>query len=808
MFRNYLTSAFRNLLKFKLISFINLFGLSVGLACCLLILGFVLHELSYDKYHENASRIYRVERSFINPDTGIPSLQLGSAAPSIGPLLKNDFEVIEELTQVLTPGNTIIKYQDQVFNEQGAYYADENFLDVFDVEVVKGNPAKALNDPFSVMMTEELAEKYFNGEDPMNKILRLENQFNLKVTGIYKSTPANSHMHPEMLISFNTLKDPEVYGEEYLSNNWSNNSFFTYILLPENYDAEMLERQLPQFLDRHLGGNGGSVKPSDWTSLNVRPLTDIHLHSRTDLEIEENGDIKRVYIFSAIAIFILLIACINYMNLSTARSVLRAKEIGVRKVMGAGKRELIIQFLSESVMISWIATFVAFGLAWLFFPWLSRLSGQEVSLEILLQWEILLPLLLLPFLVGLVSGFYPALFLSKFQPVKVLKGFSRVGSGGVLFRKVLVVAQFSISIILIIGTIVVFKQLQYMQEKSLGFDREHVVIIQNNSALNPQYNSFRTALTFNRSIREVGRSSLIPTERLLDAMGSQVKRGDSLAPVKADLKFVTADDHFFSTYNIGVKAGRTFSSDFGRDTTSFVINEAAVGALGFQSAEDAVGNQFQYGDRTGTLVGVVNDFHFESLHQRILPLVFFKPSSENNYGRISVRLAGEDLSSGLAHLEKTWKSFVPEVPFEYNFLSSTYEDLYRAELRQGTVFTIFSCIAIGIACLGLFGLSAFTINQRVKEIGIRKVLGADVSSIVALLSKDFLKLVALAAIIAFPVAWYAMHEWLEDFAYRIDIPLWVFFTAGLVAAAVAFLTISYLAVKAATSNPVNNLRID
>lgn len=807
MIKSYLKSAIRNLMRFKFISFINLFGLTIGLCCCLLISAFVLHELSYDRYHENSSNIYRIERNFLNPETGIPSLELGSAAPAIGPLLENDFKEIQVLSRIVSAGNTTLQYKDKIFNESDTYFADEDFLKIFDINVLRGNPEKALSDPFSVMITEKLAQKYFPGEEALDKTLRLDNQLDVRISAIYKSFPENSHMHPEMLISLTTMEDETINGEGYLSNNWSNNSFFTYILLPQGFNPDDLKAKFPDFFNRHLGMDSG-LKASAWTSLNIRPLTDIHLYSNTDLEAEENGDIKRVYIFSAIALFILLIACINYMNLSTARSVLRAKEIGVRKVVGAGKGELITQFLSESVLVSWIALLFAFLLTWLFFPYLNEISGQEISFNILFSWDVLIPLLLLPFVVGLISGIYPALFLSSFKAAKTLKGTSKIGMGGVGLRKALVIVQFSISIILIIGTVVVLQQLRYMQEKSLGFDKEQIIALVNNPSLASSFEAFKTQLKTNPSIKEIGRSSAIPTDRLLDAMGSMIKHGESLAPTKAHIKFVTTDDHFFSTYGIEVVAGRSFSSNFGRDTTSFIVNEAALGVLGVASPEEAIGKEFQYGNRNGRLVGVVNDFHFESLHQRILPMVFFKPLQEGSYGNISIKLAGGNISEGLQHLEKTWNSFVPEIPFEYNFLDAAYTNLYKSEVRQGTVFTIFSCIAIAIACLGLFGLSAFTISQRVKEIGIRKVLGAETSSIVFLLSKDFLKLVVLAAVIAFPVAWYAMSSWLQNFAYRIDIPLWVFLAAGLVAAAVAFLTIGSQAAKAATSNPIKNLRTE
>ncbi|HYO22147.1 MAG TPA: ABC transporter permease, partial [Flavisolibacter sp.] len=405
MFRNYFKIAFRNLMKYKFISGINLFGLTVGLTCCLLILTYIINELSFDKYHPAANNIYRVERTFLNPETGALSLELGAVAPPFGPLLQNDFKEIKKLTRVLPNGNTSFKYEEKIFNEQNVYFADENFCSVFKVDVTKGNPAKALSGPYSVMLTEEIAKKYFGNDDPLNKEVRLDNQLTCKVTGVYKAFPANSHMHPTVMVSFNTLRDTAVYGEQRLRTNWGNNSFLTYIELPNNYDPKKLEAQFPAFQNRHIPGDAdGKIKPSDYSQLSLRKLTDIHLFSHKDDEVEENGDIKRVYIFSAIALFILLIACINYMNLSTASSVLRAKEIGVRKVVGARRPELIAQFLSESVLLSWVATILAFGLTYLALPWLNKLSGQQLTIQTLLNWKITVPILLVPFVVGILSG--------------------------------------------------------------------------------------------------------------------------------------------------------------------------------------------------------------------------------------------------------------------------------------------------------------------------------------------------------------------------------------------------------------------
>ncbi len=807
MIYNYLKIALRNLKKYRFISFINIFGLTVGLACCLLILTYILHELSYDQYHPNADRVYRVTRSFNNPETGTLSLNLSTVSPPFGPLLKYDFKEIENLTRTLQNGNTAIRYEEKMFNEPNVFFADDQFFDFFKTDVLKGSPAKALSDPYCVMMTDEMATKYFGQEDPMGKMIRINlgNYFDFKVTGIYKPFPSNTHFHPDMMMSFNTLNDTLIYGAENLRTNWGNNSFFNYIRLPNHYDPNNLIKQFPAFLDRNMPG-GGRFKPSQGTALSLQKLPEIHLRSHTDYEAEENGDIKRVYIFSAIALFILLIACINYMNLSTARSTLRAREIGIRKVVGAQRKEIMLQFLSESVLVSWLAMLFAFGITWMVIPWLNKLSGQQLSIETLLKWQLIVPILIIPFLVGIISGLYPAIFMSSFQPVKTLKGFLRIGGSNISFRKTLVTLQFAISIILIICTAIVFSQMRYMQTKSLGFDKEHIVTLPYASELNDRYDAFRTDLMSNSFIRNVGRSSRIPTGRLLDAMGARMVSGDTLAPVSADVKYVMADQDFISTYGVHIVAGRGFSRDFTTDTGAFLINEAAVKVLGFKSNEEVIGKDFGYGNRQGKLIGVFNDFHFESLHQRIVPLVLLIPQSPNNFGRISIKVSGNEIPSALAKIEQAWKKFVPETPYRYNFLDENFARLYQAEDRQKSLFTIFACLAIFIACLGLFGLSAFAISQRVKEIGIRKVLGANVSTIVSLLSKDFLKLVALSALLAFPIAWYAMHQWLQDFAYRISIPWWIFLFAGLVAAAVALFTISFQAIKAALANPVSSLR--
>jgi putative ABC transport system permease protein len=807
MLKNYFKIAWRNLMKYKFISFINLFGLTVGLTCCLLITTYILDELSYDRYNTNADHIYRVTRSFNNAN-GAVSLRLSTVAPAFGYYFPTDFPEIQKMTRLLDNGLTPMRFGEKKFNEKSIFFADENLFDVFTVKVLKGNPKKALTDPFSIMLSEEQAKKYFGEEDPIDKLIKFNSQVDFKVTGIYKAFPSNAHLHPGMLLSFSSLRDTTLYGEENLRTSWGNNSFFTYLLLPDKFSAQRIEAQFPAFVDKHMDHKDYQGKnPSAFTKLALQKLTDIHLYSHTDYEAEQNSDIKRVYIFSIIALFILLIACINYVNLSTARSALRAREIGIRKVIGARKKELILQFLSESVLICWVATLLALALTYVSLPLLNTVSGKSITIDLLLKWQVIVPVLLTPFFIGIVSGIYPALFMSSYQPIKTLKGLFKVNGGGISFRKALVVTQFAVSIILIITTIVVFQQLHYMQKKSLGFDKDRIVTMSYTNAISKQYEPFRNELLQDIAFKDVTRSSRIPTGRLLDNMGAFLFANDSAMPITTDIKFVNVDHDFVSTFGIPIKQGRFFSRNYGTDTSSFVVNESAVTAMGFKDASEAVNKEFKYGSTKGHIIGVIKDFHFESMHQPIVPMVLIMlPPGQLYFNNFSVKIASSDLTASLSHLSSTWSKYFPDTPFEYHFLDDQFDKLYESEQRQATLFISFACIAIFIACLGLFGLSAFAITQRIKEIGVRKVLGADINSIVGLLSKDFLVLVAVAAILAFPVAWYAMHNWLKDFAYRIDIQWWVFIVAGVLAALVAFFTVSAQALKAAVANPVKSLR--
>jgi putative ABC transport system permease protein len=696
------------------------------------------------------------------------------------------------------------------------FLAEENLFKVFTIPVLKGNPDRALVDPFSVMLSDEMAEKYFGTEDPLDKELQVDGQFAAKVSGVFKKFPANSHFHPDFLVSFSTLRDTNIYGEEGLRTNWGNNSFSTYLLLPKNYDPKRMEAQFPAFLDRHMTGDmpPEMPKPSTWTKLFLNKMTDIHLHSHLDTEIEPNGDIQRVYIFGAIAVLILLIAAINYMNLSTARSATRAREIGIRKVAGAQQRELIGQFLSESLLMTLLAMVLAVGLTGLALPVLEGLTGKNLTIQSIFNGRFLLLAIGVTAVVGLLSGVYPAVFMASFQPIAVLKGggLPLRGSGGnVSLRKVLVVGQFAISIILISCTGIVFQQLNYMQEKSLGFDKEQVITLPYYSILGARWEAFRQEMRANPSVKEVGRSLLVPSNRLLNSSGTaKVQMGDTLLNSSESLYQVYADHDFFPAYGIPFAAGRNFSRDFKTDdSTAFIINETAMRMIGWQNPAEAIGRPFEYeGRHSGRLIGVVKDFNFESLHERVKPIVFYMPTGGNNFTHISLKLSGNNIPTALSHVEKIWRQFIPDFPYQYTFVDESFGQLYEAEQRQGRLFTLFSGVAIFIASLGLFGLAAFATAQRVKEIGIRKVLGASVGNIVTLISKDFVWLVLIASVIAVPVAWYAMSNWLEDFAYRIQLPWWMFALAVSLALAIALLTVSFQAVRAAVANPVESLKTE
>lgn len=800
MLRNYILIAFRNLRKHQTFSFINIVGVAVGLSCFLLIALYVQDELSYDQYNTQASRIYRVSRTFISSD-GIPTLKLAQLAPPFGPLLKQDFPQAEQVVRTLDVNQNLIRYGEHSFNEKDIFFADPNLFSVFDFRLGSGNPNQALVNPFSVMLSRPMAEKYFGATDPMGKIIRLNNQFDLTVTGVFEPLPSQAHFHPSLLLSFSTLNDNRVYGAEGLRTNWSNNSFNTYLLLKPNTDPAQLEAAFPAFQDKYIPQEEGRM-PSAFSVLSLQKLTDIHLRSHTDSEIEPTSDITYIYLFSAIGLFILLIACINYMNLATARSAGRAKEVGMRKVVGALRTQLIGQFLSESLLLVVFALGFAVLIVVFSLPALNNFTQKHLAVEQLLNPAFLSILIGITVLTGVVAGSYPAFFLTSFRPLGVLKGqiASTMRSGKL--RQVLVITQFAIAIILIISTTVVYDQMQYIQNYRLGYAKDQVLVLRDVGDSTTNYETLKEQLMQTGAVGTMGRSSRVPSGRLLDSYGAMAMKGDTMAPVKINLRGLRVDYDFLSAYQIPMAAGRNFSRAYGTDTSMIVLNETAARQLGW-TPEQAIGKPFQYGQSKGQIIGVTKDFHFESLHQQMSAIAMVMNNGGLNF--LSVPLKG-DVSQAIQQVETVWKRFFPERPFEYQFLDERFDRLYARERTQQTLFSIFSGIAILISCLGLFGLSMFMAEQRTKEIGIRKVLGASEASLVGLFSKDFMKLVVVALVVASPIAGYAMHHWLNDFAYRTTLHWWVFAGAGGITVLIALLTVSFQSVKAALTNPIKSLR--
>ncbi|QJW89881.1 FtsX-like permease family protein [Spirosoma taeanense] len=799
MLRNYLLITLRNLRKHKAFSFINIVGVAVGLACFLLIALYVRDELNYDRYNQHADRIYRVTRTFLSSDKA-PSLRLAQLAPPFGPLLKQEFPEAEQVVRTLD-NNSLLRYGEHSFNEQDLFFAEANLFNVFSFNLVSGNPDQALANPFSIMFSRPMAEKYFGNENPVGKTVRLENQYDLTVTGVFEPLPAQAHFHPSFLLSFSTLNDPRVYGAEGLRVNWSNNSFNTYVLLQPGADPHRMEAAFPAFQNKVVPKEDGH-NPSEWSVLNLQKLTDIHLYSHTDSEVEPTGDMKYVYLFSVIGLFILLIACINYMNLATARSAGRAKEVGMRKVVGALRAQLIGQFLSESVLVVTLALVLALGLVLIGLPLLNDFTQKQLAFSQLLDPVFLTVLFVITLLTGLVAGSYPAFFLTSFRPIGVLKGqvASAIRTGKL--RQVLVVTQFAIAIALIISTAVVYNQMRYIQDYRLGYQKDQMLLLPDVGDSATNYETLKQMLKSTGQVREVGRSSRIPSGRLLDSYEARAMKGDTLAPVNINLRGLRVDYDFIPTYQIGMAAGRNFSRAYSTDTSMVVLNETAARLLGW-TPEQAIGKSFQYGPAKGQIIGVTKDYHFESLHQRMSAIAMILSPRPLNW--LSIPITG-NIPVGVQRVEAVWKQFFPERPFDYQFLDTRFDRLYARERTQQTLFSVFAGVAVLISCLGLFGLSMFMAEQRTKEIGIRKVLGATELSLVTLFSKDFLKLVLIALLIASPVAWYAMHNWLNGFAYRTGIHWGVFVLSGALVVGIALLTVSFQSVKAALMNPIRSLR--
>jgi putative ABC transport system permease protein len=805
MFLNYLKIAVRNLLKYKGYSFLNIAGLAIGIACCILMLLYVQDELGYDRYHENADRIYRISRSWKNPNGEI-SLHLGHIAPPFGPLMKNDFPgTVLDAVRFLRPGSPLVSHEEKHFQEARFFFVDSTVFSMFSWKLVKGDPDEVLSAPNSVVLSETIAKKYFGSEEPLGKILLINQDNQLKVTGIMEDIPQQSHFKADFLSSFVTFEN--IVGKEGLERNWGSNNYATYILVPEQFDEADFSAKLLGFIDAHMGPDASGAKASDGTQLNLWRLTDIHLHSNLDSEVEPNSDIAYVYIYTAVAVFVLLIACFNFMNLSTAHASRRTKEVGMRKVLGAHRKLLIQQFLGESIFLSFLALILAAIVVEISLAWFNGFVGKDLSTDYVSNILESLSLLLLTGIVGTVAGSYPAFFLSALRPVSILKGVKNKTPGGLTFRSVLVVAQFTISIGLLAGMGVVFDQLEYVRNKDLGFNKDMVAYLPASSTIVERFPSVRDQLLNHPGITDVTISSRVPSGRLLDSQGAKAEVDGELREINERIADIHIDHNFMKTYGVAFAAGRDFDINLASDSTeAFILNEASLATIGWKSAADAVGRRLEYGNRKGRVVGIVKDFHFESLHQGIVPIVFL--INPGRFNVVSVRIAPGHLNTTLEFLKTRWQELRPNFPFIPRFVDEQFDVQYRSDERLGEVFGIFSGLAVIIACLGLLGLAAFVSEQRTKEIGVRKVLGASVFGIVALLSKDFAKLVILGLLVAAPLAYFGMDSWLSGFAYRVDIGWWVFVVAGAVALLVALGTVSYHALQAALSNPVKALRYE
>lgn len=805
MFKNYVKIALRNLFRNKLYSFLNIAGLAIGIACCVLILLYVQDELSFDRFHEKADRIFRVNSHFFISER---TMHFATTAHVQGQMFKDEYPEVENYVRFNQYGlRRVIRYKENTFYEEKFIYADHTLFDVFSFKLIKGNPKDALVKPNSLVVTEEMAEKYFGSDDPIGKDLRVNVDTLFKVTGVMENIPKTSHIRPDFFASFSTL-NLEPTGNA-AQDMLSNIDYLTYILLREGADYKEFEQKLVGFIDKYIGavlkGLGGSAR------LEVQPLTRIYLHSDLDSEMERTGDISYVYLFSGIGLFILLLACLNFMNLATARSANRAKEVGLRKVVGAQRFQLIKQFLGESMILTFIALILALLLASLTMSIFRNISAKDLTIGIFSNPVLMAGLLALFFIVSIIGGSYPAFFLSAFRPVEVLQGKLKRGAKSSILRIVLVSLQFTVSIVLIIGTLIVHKQLNYIRNSKLGYDKDNVVALRiRNPETQKKYEAIKSELLRHPKILNVSASSSLPLgQNDFSAHHAVGKPEDELIMLFGQI----VDEDFIDTYKIEMAQGRNFSKEFPTDPEeAIIVNEAAVKKLGWQ--DNPLNKEIERFTSLTTrkkyrIIGVVKDYHFQSLHEEIQPMILFNAVVYGgNYNRISVRVRPENIRETIGFIESKWAEFDSQYPLEYVFVDDQFDSLYRAEERLGQLFGYFTALAILIGCLGLFGLTSFTAEQRTKEIGIRKVLGASVPSVIMLLVREFTKWVLLAVLIAWPIGYFVMKTWLQNFHYRISLGFDTFLLAALLALIISIITVSYQSIRAALANPADSLKYE
>ncbi len=809
MIKNYLTISLRLFRRNKIYSFINIIGFSIGLAGFLLIMIFIRHELSYDKFWDDYQRIYRVTRSWYNED-GAQNLHLARVAAPIGPLLDADYpDLLEEVVRTLE-WSPVIRIGDDLFRGDYMFFAEENFFRVFNTGFIRGDPSTALKEPLTMVISETTAERFFGDEDPVGKTVETQEAGTVTVTGVFRDIPQNTHFKYDILISFITLE--YYYGKENMMRDWSGNNYITYLKFSAGTPPDQLKVQIDDFIDRHLpsteyASENPDYRPSESTRLHLQKITDIHLRSHLSTELESNGDIRNVYIFSTVALFILLIACMNFINLSTARSAIRAKEVAVRKVAGAGKNKLVFQFLFESVLLTFLALIIAVVAVDFLLPVFSNLISRELSFFEGSRISNSALIILIGLLVGLLSGSYPAFYLSRFAPVKVLKAAFDPEKSSLSLRTILVFLQFAISIALIISMGIIGKQIDYIQNKDLGFNRKNVLVIGANQDILNNIEIFKQKMLENPGISGITSARLIPSDNLINSGGCRTLDGENPGPIPFRVAMVSMDYDYFENFKIKILAGRNFSREFPTDDSlAFMLNAEAVKQLGWGNPENAVDRPIEYGGRRGTVIGVVDDICFESLHNKITPIIYFVSPSQNY--QLCLVLKDEGMEETIQYIKKVWEEYAPGDIFDYTFLDERYEGKYRTEFQLGKVMLIFSAFAILIACLGLFGLSSFLAEQKTREVGIRKIMGASVLRITTHLSIEFTRWVLIANIIAWPAAYFIMKRWLENFAYHVNIPWLVFFLALIISLAIAVFTVSFQTIRSAFRNPVEAIKYE
>jgi len=797
MFKNYLKIALRNIIRNKGYSIINILGLAIGMACCLFIFLYIQEELSYDNHHKNVDRLYRVVMHFESESFTADFAKVG---PPVGLKLREDFPQVESVARLMKNYRPLVKYENKKFYEERFYYAEPELFDIITFPFLQGNPNNALSRPNTIVISEAIAEKYFGDENPVGKTLTIDSK-TFEIKGIIQNYPSNTHLKCDFLASFKTIE------ENGMNSDWGRTNFYTYVKLAPNVNAEDFKKQIYQ-IESHYRNKEISNR------YDLQSVKRIHLHSHLAGETEPPGNPLYIYITSTIGLLILLIACINFMNLTTARFARRAREVGMRKVVGAKKRQLIFQFMGESIVMSGIAFVLAITIAGISLPILNELTNKQFTDQSFLQPEIIIISSMLILFVGFITGSYPSFILSQFRAAIVLKSGMTGSSKGSVLRKALVVAQFTVTILFIIGTLIVYKQLHFLKTTDLGFEKEQKLVLplEGNYLTDMQYESVKSEFLKYPQISSVSVSSGVPgygmgayATSLISAENDRLQR----------MIYLFIDHDFISHYKMDILEGRSFKKEMISDRDdAFVINESAVEAFGWSSAEKALGMQIRtgYGEH-GTIIGVVKDFHFDGLQRKIEPLIFALGPNKglnmfNKNGCITLTLNTENIRETIDFVKQKWQAFNQNIPFRYYFIDDIFNRYYQREEQTRRIISLFAFLGLFVSCLGLFGLTSFIAEQRTKEIGIRKVLGSSISEIILLLSKEFIKWILVANIIAWPLGYFAIKWWLQDFSYRINVGLMPFIVSALLALVIAILTVSYQSAKAALANPVESLRYE